>query len=109
MYFHRELRTYKGRQVLQGGLGNLRDGTVVEEQTLLGLLANALDLAQGALDGGLGAEIAVEGDAETVRFVADPRQDLQGLGVAVDELTSSRRFAKPTTVSFSVRPSSAKA
>ena len=60
MYFHREFRAHEGRQVLQGRLGDLRHGAVVEEETLLGLLAHALDFTQGALDGGLGAEVAVE-------------------------------------------------
>ena len=85
MYFHREFRAHEGRQVLQRRLGDLRHGAVVKEQALLGLFAHALDFAQGALDRGLGAEVAVERDAETVRFIADALQDLQGLGIAVDE------------------------
>ena len=85
MYFHRELCAHEGRQVLQGRLGDLRDGAVVEKEALLGLLPHALDFTQGALNGGLGAEVAVERDAETVRLIADALEHLQGLGVAVDE------------------------
>ena len=85
MYFHRQFRAHEGRQVFQGGLGDLRDGAVVEQQALLGLLAHAFDLAQGALDSCLGAEIPVESNAEAVRLVPDALQDFQGLGVPVDE------------------------
>ena len=49
----------------------------MEQQQLFGLLAYTLDLAEGALDGGLGAEVAVEDDAEAVRLVPDALQDLQ--------------------------------
>jgi hypothetical protein len=55
----------------------------MQEQALLGLFSHALDFPQGALDGGLGPQIAVEGDAEAVSFVANALQDLQGLRVAV--------------------------
>ena len=57
----------------------------MQQQALFRLLAHALDLVQGALDGRLGPQVAVEGDAEAVRFVADTLEHLQGLGIPVDK------------------------
>ena len=82
---HREIGADLRGQVLQRGRGNAGDGAVVEQQALLGLLADALDIAQGAVDGRFGAEVAMEGDAEAVGFVADLLQDAEGLRVPVDE------------------------
>ena len=79
MYPHRQLRPHQRRQILQRRLGDLRHGAIVQQQPLLGLLTHTFDLAEGALNGGLGAEIAVEGNAEAVRLVPDALLDLQGL------------------------------
>ena len=76
---HREVGADLRGQVLQRGGGDAGDGAVMEQQALLGLLADAFDVAQGAVDGRFGAEVAVEGDAEAVGFVADLLQDAQGL------------------------------
>ena len=57
----------------------------MQQEPLLRLLADTLDLPQGGVDLGLAAEVAMEGDTETVRLVADLLQDFQRLGVAIDE------------------------
>ena len=85
MDLHRQLRAHEGGKVLQGRTRDLRHGTIVEEQALLRLFTHALDFAEGALDGSLGTEVAVKGNAEAVRFVADVLEHLQGLGIPVDE------------------------
>ena len=57
----------------------------MQQEALLGFGADAGNLAQGALDGRFGAQVAVEGDAEAVGFVANLLQYFQRARVAVDE------------------------
>ena len=57
----------------------------MHQQTLLRNLADALYRRQRRLYGGLAAKAAVEGDTEAVGFVAYVLQQLQSLGITVDE------------------------
>jgi len=49
----------------------------MKQEPLLRLFTHSLDVAQHRMDLRLAAQVAVEGDAEAVRFVADLHQDLE--------------------------------
>ena len=57
----------------------------MHKQALFRDLADALYRRERRLYGGLAAKAAVEGDTEAVGFVAYVLQQLQGLGITVDE------------------------
>ena len=57
----------------------------MHQKPLLRLLAHPFDLTEDAPDLLLAAQGPVKGDSETVGFVTDVHQDLQRMGIAVEE------------------------
>ena len=57
----------------------------MHQEALLRLFPNAFDLPEGTLDGRLGPQVPVEGNAKAVGLVTDALQHLQGLRIPVDK------------------------
>ncbi len=72
-------RADKFGDVFNRGGGYARDAAEVHQETLLGLLSDSSDVVEGGVDLRLAAEVAVEGDAETVCFVPYVGDHAEGL------------------------------
>ena len=69
----------EGGQVVPGRGGDPGHGTVMQDEPFLGLFADAFDFTEHGSHLGLAPQLAMEGDAEPVRLVADLLQQLQRL------------------------------
>ena len=75
----------EGGEVFHIRSGNPGNASVMHQKTFFRLLSDPLDPGQGGFYLALAPEAAVECDSETVSLVANPLQELQCRGVAVNE------------------------
>ena len=74
-----QVGTDQGGEFFEGRRGDAGHGAITQQQALLRLRPHPADFPQGALDGRLGTQVPVEGDAEAVRLVPDVLENLQRL------------------------------